>query len=764
VLLPPTSVVIPTYNRAKMVGRAVESVLAAISHGDEVIVVDDGSNDGTERVLKPYAGRIRYVRTSNGGAGKARNRGIEEARNPLVAFLDSDDEWMPDRLQLGRRLLAARQDVLFCFSDFGLRDLGHPDQHGGLAGWHKDSRSWDEILGPRIRYSEIATLPAGRDDTWVHFGNLYGRLLEASYVPVQTLLVRRPEAGDALRFAEDLPTYEDWECVARLARVGCAAYLDCETAWQWRHDSPRLTDADEFLRATARIAIIERVWANDPDYLAREGERVRAVVHDLQLIRAKWLIRQGRNHEAREALRCAGETPASHRLLAAMPGIVTREVFALRAFVRHRGWRASSVQPRAVQPAEATIAGTGVITFRLFRGAEGLAQIREDWDTVVRGMQHPRYFHCFPWYAAFARTLCDDPSLLRFFVAYSDGKPIAVFPLSSGKRTLAGVPARTLEFPQHEHLTICDFVFELSPANAGIVASLLEHLRREQPEPWDVLFIDGVLEDSAAWFSLTSRPPPPMLAEPRGRCDYFDRTPFDQRLGGFSKNFRGALRKARNKLAQQAGVEFIHALRPGEIAAALEEFFDVEASGWKGSAGSAIRSDPRLVAFYRAVSSGFGAFSGSEINLLRVDGKCIAGQFCLKVGRCLHILKIGYDEAHSKLAPGNLLLENVVRRSLSEGEVDTINLITAVAWHADWNPQSYARHTAFLFNQSLGGHTAYLALGTKASLRPIYRQYVKPWVERWTRKAANRSPAGIEPASPRPAFTPDNPPKGAPDA
>jgi len=84
--LSPVSVVIPTYNRANMVGRAVESVLAAISPGDEVIVVDDGSNDGTEGVLKTYAGRIRYVRTSNGGAGKARNRGIEEARHPLVAF------------------------------------------------------------------------------------------------------------------------------------------------------------------------------------------------------------------------------------------------------------------------------------------------------------------------------------------------------------------------------------------------------------------------------------------------------------------------------------------------------------------------------------------------------------------------------------------------------------------------------------------------------------------------------------------------------
>ncbi len=190
------------------------------------------------------------------------------------------------RLLLGRRLLAARPDILFCFSDFGLRHPGCPDQHGGLARWHCDPRPWGEILGPGVRYSELALLPGGRDDLWVHVGDLYSQLLEAGYVAVQTMLVRREEAGDALRFAEDLPTYEDWECAARLARAGCAAYLDCETAWQWGHEGPRLTDADQFRRATARIAIIERIWASDSDCLAREGERVRKVVQNLQLIRA----------------------------------------------------------------------------------------------------------------------------------------------------------------------------------------------------------------------------------------------------------------------------------------------------------------------------------------------------------------------------------------------------------------------------------------------------------------------------------------------
>lgn len=328
------SVVIPTYNRAGMIRRAVDSVLAAISPGDEVIVVDDGSTDGTDDVMASYADKIRYVRTPNGGAGRARNRGIAEARHPLVAFLDSDDEWMIDRLLLGRRLLQARPDILFCFSDLALRQVGHPDVPNGLKGWHHDDRSWEEILGPGVPYAEIAPLPPGRADFHVHVGNLYGRLLGANYVAAQTMLVRREQAGAALHYAEDLKTYEDWECAARLARAGTAAYLDCETAWQWGHDMPRLTGADQLRRVSARLTIVERIWAQDAEYLARDGENVRRVVRELRLERAKCLIRAGRTQEAREALGLAGDVPPAYRLLAAMPGFLIRELLAMKAAVR----------------------------------------------------------------------------------------------------------------------------------------------------------------------------------------------------------------------------------------------------------------------------------------------------------------------------------------------------------------------------------------------------------------------------------------------
>jgi glycosyltransferase involved in cell wall biosynthesis len=93
------SVVIPTYNRAHSILRALESVFSQTLVPGEIIVVDDASSDDTAQVLAPYADRIRIVRhETNAGASAARNTGIAAAKGAWVAFLDSDDAWRPEKL------------------------------------------------------------------------------------------------------------------------------------------------------------------------------------------------------------------------------------------------------------------------------------------------------------------------------------------------------------------------------------------------------------------------------------------------------------------------------------------------------------------------------------------------------------------------------------------------------------------------------------------------------------------------------------------
>jgi glycosyltransferase involved in cell wall biosynthesis len=97
---PTVSVVIPTYNRREYIEQSLDSVLNQTFSGFEVIVVDDGSTDGTEEILQPYLSRIRYLRQKNSGAAVARNVGVRNAEGAYIAFMDSDDLSAPGHLQI----------------------------------------------------------------------------------------------------------------------------------------------------------------------------------------------------------------------------------------------------------------------------------------------------------------------------------------------------------------------------------------------------------------------------------------------------------------------------------------------------------------------------------------------------------------------------------------------------------------------------------------------------------------------------------------
>jgi glycosyltransferase involved in cell wall biosynthesis len=114
--MPTVSVVIPTYNAARYVGAAVDSVLGQTFRDVEILVVDDGSTDGTRALLSRYGTAIRYLRQENGGVSAARNRGIQESRGRYVGFLDADDTWFPEKLD--RQIAALESSSLHraCYS------------------------------------------------------------------------------------------------------------------------------------------------------------------------------------------------------------------------------------------------------------------------------------------------------------------------------------------------------------------------------------------------------------------------------------------------------------------------------------------------------------------------------------------------------------------------------------------------------------------------------------------------------------------------
>ena len=114
------SVIIPTYNRALVIGRSIDSALNQTFPPYEIIVVDDGSTDDTKKILERYHDKIRYISRENSGKpGIARNTGMASVRGDWIAFLDSDDVWLPDKLKLQLQLIERASVPLgLVFSDY----------------------------------------------------------------------------------------------------------------------------------------------------------------------------------------------------------------------------------------------------------------------------------------------------------------------------------------------------------------------------------------------------------------------------------------------------------------------------------------------------------------------------------------------------------------------------------------------------------------------------------------------------------------------
>ena len=180
------SVVIPTYNRAGFVKEAVESVLAQKVPAGEVIVVDDGSTDGTDRLLESFGDRIRYLPRARGGVSAARNLGIRNSRYEWIAFLDSDDLWLPLKLKLQIDFLASHPGIEIC-------------QTGEI--WVRN--------GERLNPKKYHRKPQG---------HCFTRLLDRCLVSPSAVIVHRDVFDAVGMFDESLPACEDYDL---WLRIGC---------------------------------------------------------------------------------------------------------------------------------------------------------------------------------------------------------------------------------------------------------------------------------------------------------------------------------------------------------------------------------------------------------------------------------------------------------------------------------------------------------------------------------------------------------------
>lgn len=195
------SVVIPTYNREATIGNSIQSILNQTWRNFEIIIVDDGSTDDTYQVVEAFADdRIRYVyMDQNGGASRARNAGIRLAKSEFIAFLDSDDEWLPTKLEKQMQVMLQAPEtvgLVYC----------------RMRGTRKDGTT---LICPE------PWKPAEELQ-----GNIFFTLLEENMIGTPTMLVRKQCLEQTGGFDEGLKCLEDWELILRIAEKRDIGFVD----------------------------------------------------------------------------------------------------------------------------------------------------------------------------------------------------------------------------------------------------------------------------------------------------------------------------------------------------------------------------------------------------------------------------------------------------------------------------------------------------------------------------------------------------------
>ena len=207
---PVVSVVIPSFNRASLLPRALDSVFGQNGIRLEIIVVDDGSTDDTrEMTIRRYP-QVRYAYQDNSGPSSARNRGMGMARGEFIAFLDSDDEWPDGSLQPRLALLENRPDVDMVFSDW----IDVIDGIPAPVSFFQTRHVWN-----RLKYAQIG-------DNFCIPENFFDCQLIQPLVQTSTVVLRANSLRSDDRFVDDLRIVEDWEFWLRFGKTRAVGFVD----------------------------------------------------------------------------------------------------------------------------------------------------------------------------------------------------------------------------------------------------------------------------------------------------------------------------------------------------------------------------------------------------------------------------------------------------------------------------------------------------------------------------------------------------------
>jgi len=324
--------------------------------------------------------------------------------------------------------------------------------------------------------------------------------------------------------------------------------------------------------------------------------------------------------------------------------------------------------------------------FAIAPAAQALPALQHEWQALLEGLPGALPFQAPAWVAAYVQHWGDAPGAVQLLSIRQAGQLVGVLPLVLSQRRLGPLALGTATLMFNPHMPLADIT--ASPALAGLWPALLDWLFHRSGLRCTRLELPGIARDSSLGQWLAVQPTLRLLSLQTGEAARIDtRGDYDALIKGVSSKHRSNLSRS-TKRAEPLG-----ALRYEEFGGAdlltqgLPLLLEIEASGWKGRAGTAIGSDGQLSAFYRAAIEGLGLTGHCQIGVLWFGDRPAAAGLLLRAGRLIYLHKLGYREEWSAMSPGHLLVREVVQRACADPGLDAVSVVLRPPWSDVWRPE-----------------------------------------------------------------------------
>jgi len=323
------------------------------------------------------------------------------------------------------------------------------------------------------------------------------------------------------------------------------------------------------------------------------------------------------------------------------------------------------------------------------------------WNSLALQATHSSPFLSYAWVSSYFEHSLSSCEQWFVVAAFEGEELVGILPLIACPYSFVGFSGIILRCPHDDH-TFCGDLLAAPGKELKVIPYLLVAAAQYYPRFLYIQF-NHVSECSPILQYQDALPRGlSFLSSPSGYGSFLPiHGHFDSYYKNLSGNFRRNLRKARNKLEKLSGVKPIFLAGPDAAMDSFVRFATVEAQSWKRDAGTAILLSTKLMAFYGCLTKRLSEADWLEWHFLEADGNTIAGHMAIRFNRTLVLWKIGYDAEYSKCAPGNILLEELIKKEYASDEIDMIDFVTDMPWHANWMVSKRSYYKVRIFQRGI---------------------------------------------------------------